>query len=96
MYREAWTLTYLTNVIFQAFFSLILQIFLFLLAAYLVVEKLGAPRWVYIPIILFGTFSSLFSMIKYLMNATKTLDKTEQERKQKELERKNSKNENNK
>lgn len=95
MYREAWTLTYLMNVIFQAFFSLILQILFSLFLGYLAVEKLGAPRWVYVPIILIGTFVALFSMIKFLMTASKTLEKTEKERKEKELERKNSQNENN-
>ena len=63
---------------------------------WLAVEKLGAPRWVYIPIILIGTFFALFSMIRFLMSSTKTLDKTEKEQKERELKRKKSENENNK
>ena len=90
MYRKLVSALYLLNIIFQSFLNLLTPIGLGLLFSYLLTEYAGAPTWVYAPITVFGVFVGLFSMIKFILSATKALDRLESEQKAREKSQKES------
>ncbi|GEM_PF-3767710 len=75
----------------QSFVSLALPIGGFALLSWFLVEKKGAPSWLYAPLILFGTLVGLFSMVKFLLGASKQIEalQKQHETKEKNEERKN-------
>lgn len=63
----------------QSFVNLALPIGIFAFLSWLLVEKKGAPAWVYAPLILFGTFVGLFSMVKFLLSASRQIGALEKQ-----------------
>ena len=77
MYKEAITAMHILNIVFQSIFNLIWQIALMLLLAYLSVRYLSWPTWVYAPFTVFGALTGIYSMIKFILSAQRTLDSIE-------------------
>ena len=77
MYRKFVSAMYLLNIIFQSFFNLALPIGAALLISMLLVEKAGAPGWIYAPLTVLGVIIGFFSMIRFILSATRALDRLE-------------------
>ena len=77
--REAYGAFYVINIVAQAIFTLLWNIGLALLISWFTVSKLGAPEWIYVPLILIGVFTGLFSMVRFILAAMKSLDRLEEE-----------------
>ena len=86
MYRKFISAMYLLNIIFQSFFDLALPIGATILISWLLVEKAGAPGWIYAPLVVIGVVIGFFSMIRFILSATRALDRIEAQSKQKKGE----------
>ena len=75
------------NIVIQSFLSLIFDILVSLGLSWLLVEKLGAPRWCYVIIILVGVLVGVLSMLKFILTATGNMDKIERDKKREMTER---------
>ena len=84
MYKKIANALYLLNIIFQSFLNLLTPIGLGLLLSYILTSRAGAPGWVYAPITIFGVFIGLLSMVKFILSATKALERLENEQKARE------------
>ena len=87
MYRKFISAMYLLNIIFQSFFNLAFPIGLAILISWLFVEKAGAPGWLYAPLVIVGVAIGFVSMIKFILSATRALDRLERERQEKKEEK---------
>ena len=87
MHKKWISALYSLNIIFQSFFSLLSPIAVMLLLAFLSVEKLGAPNWAYVPFIILGVFSGLFSMVRFILVASRSVNALEEEHKRTDEER---------
>ena len=79
MYKRFVNALYLLNIIFQGFLNLLTPIGLGLLISYLLTSYANSPSWIYAPFTVFGVFVGLFSMVKFILSATKALDRLEKE-----------------
>lgn len=57
------------------------------LAAWLLVQKAGAPRFLYPVLIILGTLIGLFSMVRFIIDTMTTVERLEKENKEREKER---------
>lgn len=79
MHKKWISAIYSLNIIFQSFFSLLFAVAVMLLLAYLSVERLGAPTWVYVPFIIAGVLFGLFSMIRFVIVASRSVNALERD-----------------
>ena len=87
--KQAYSTFYVINIVFQAIFTLLWQIATALIIGWLLVEKVGAPKWAYVPLILVGVLTGLVSMVRFILAAMRSLERLEeQKRKKKKLEEK--------
>ena len=84
MNRETIRVLHTVNIVFQAIFNMLWQIGLMFLLAFLSVRYLGWPQWVYAPFILLGALTGLWSMIKFILSASRSLENLEKEHKARE------------
>ena len=84
MYKKIVSSIYVLNILFQALYSLALPIGIGALAAFLLTKYVSAPKWIWAVLLLIGVFTGLFSMIKFILTATKNLDRLEKERAEKD------------
>ena len=80
MYGKFVSAMYLLNIIFQSFFNLAAPIGLSILASWLLVEKAGIGGWVYAPLVLAGVTIGFVSMIRFILSATRALDRLEEQK----------------
>ena len=86
---------YVINIVFQSIFTLLWQIGLGLLVGWVFVKHVGAPDWIYVPLILAGVITGLVSMVRFILAAMKSLERLEEanRKKKKYNDRRNEKNE---
>ena len=82
--KDRYSAFYVFNIVFQSIFTLLWQIALAVFLGWLFVSRLGAPEWLYVPLILIGVGTGLVSMIRFILAAMKSLDRLEEQRKIKE------------
>ena len=80
MYRKIISTTYVLNIIFQSFFNLAFPIGLGILSSWLLVEKAGAPGWIYAPIVIIGVIIGFSSMIRFILSAMRALERLEMQK----------------
>lgn len=68
---------YAINIVSQAIFSLLVPVGLMILAAWLMVDRVGAPKFVYAIAIVLGFLIGLYSMVRFVMTATANLERLE-------------------
>ena len=81
--KQAYSTFYVINIVFQAIFTLLWQIATALIVGWLLVEKIGAPIWVYVPLILVGVITGLVSMVRFILAAMKSLERIEEQKRKK-------------
>ena len=91
--KERYSSFYVINIVFQSIFTLLWHIGLGLLVGWIFVRFVGAESWIYVPLILAGVFTGLFSMVRFILAAMNALERIEEDkrRKKKLEEKKNGK-----
>ena len=80
--RRAYSFIYITNIVFQAIFTLLFHIVTGLLLSWLLVEKFGLPNFIYAILIIIGVIIGLLSMIKFILVSMRALDHLEKSHKE--------------
>lgn len=89
--KGSYSTFYVVNIVAQAIFTLIWYIFTALVVGWLFTAKLGAPRWLYVPLIIAGVFTGLISMVRFILAAMRSLERLEeQDRQKKKLKEKSN------
>ena len=78
-YRKFISATYVINTVLQGFFTLLTPIALMVLVGWLATNKLGAPSWFFVPLILIGVVGGFISMIKFILIAMRQLERLEKQ-----------------
>lgn len=78
--RGALNFVYVINIIMQALFTLAFSIGAFFGLAYLSVNVLGGPTWLYVVFIIIGTLTGFVSMIRFVITAMQGYERLEKER----------------
>jgi F0F1-type ATP synthase assembly protein I len=81
--KESYSTFYVINIVFQSIFTLLWQIGVSVLLGWVFVSFVGAPEWIYVPLILLGVGSGLVSMVRFILTAMKSLERLEEERRAK-------------
>lgn len=81
MYRKLVSVTYVLNIIFQSFFTLLVPTGLCFLISWLLVSYAGAPKWLYAPLLIVGVLVGLISMVKFVISAMNALESLEAQHK---------------
>lgn len=80
MYKRFVNSLYVLNILFQAFFTLLVPVGLGALVAYLLTTFTDVGGWIWAVLLILGVFSGLYSMIKYILTAMAALERLEKER----------------
>ena len=87
--KDKYSSFYVINIVFQSIFTLLWHIGLGLLVGWIFVRFVGAGGWIYVPLILAGVFTGLFSMVRFILAAMNALERIEEDkRKKRKLEEK--------
>lgn len=87
--KDRYSSFYVINIVFQSIFTLLWHIGLGLLVGWIFVRFVGADTWIYVPLIIAGVFTGLFSMVRFILAAMRALERIENDkRKKKKLEEK--------
>ena len=89
MYGKFVSAMYIFNILFQSLFNLATPILLMLGLAWLLVNKLAAPAWLYAVFGVVGALIGFYSMIKFIITASAALERLEKEREEKAKQSKN-------
>ena len=84
MYKKTFTALQIFNIVLQGLFSLVFPIGLGILFSWLGVAKWGAPDWLYAILIPVGALVGFVSMVKFILSASRSLERLEEERRKKE------------
>ena len=87
MYKKFITPIYTVTILFQSFFSLLTPIGLMWLFAWLLNTRAGVAPWIFAVFILIGVFIGLYSMISFIIKASRALEYLEGEAKKEERSR---------
>ena len=79
MKRESIRAVHTLNIVFQSIFNLLWQMAFMVILAYLTIKYLEWPEWVYAPFILLGVLSGIWSMLKFILSASRSLEAIEKE-----------------
>ena len=71
---------YVINIIAQAIVTLLIPAAILFAAAWLFVERCGAPEWLYAVMITLGIMSGFVSMIRFVIRASEGLERMENQR----------------
>ena len=89
MHNKLFSFLYAINIVSQAIFSLLVPVGLLLAAAWLLVNRAGAPKIVYAAAVILGFLIGMYSMVRFIMTATANLERLEnQENKDKNSDEK--------
>ena len=87
MHKGFFGLLYYLNVIFQATFTLLTPPALLFVLAWLLVNKAGAPSWIYVIAIMLGVLTGLFSMIKFVISASSSIERLQNQNRKNDNEK---------
>ncbi len=80
MYKNFVSAIYVFNIVMQSLFTLLTPAALGFLVCWLLVSKAGAPSWIYAIFLPLGIIVGFFSMIKFAISASESLERLENER----------------
>ena len=72
---------YVLNIAMQALFTLLFDAALFFGVGYLLTTYVGAPSWIYIPLILVGLAVGVISMVRFILSAMAGLERLDRSKK---------------
>ena len=68
----------------QSIITLLSPAALMFFIGWLATKKLGAPAWIYAPLLIVGFLAGLVSMVRFAISASEGLERLEKEREEKE------------
>lgn len=71
---------YVFNIVIQSIISLLSPAAVAFLIGWLFVSKVGAPTWIYAPLIVLGVIVGFVSMIRFAISASEGLERLERQR----------------
>lgn len=77
MKKKTVSTVHTVNIVFQSIFTLAMYIGLGLLTGWLASNYWGAERWIYVPCILGGVTIGLVSMVRFVLLASRNLERLE-------------------
>jgi F0F1-type ATP synthase assembly protein I len=80
MYKKFVPALYVINMAFQSIFSLVSPIGIMLLIAWVIDAKTDVGPWIYVVLILVGVFSGLYSMISFILKASRAIGALEKQK----------------
>ena len=80
MYKKMVTTLYMLNILFQGIFTLLVPAALGFGIAWALVSYLGAPEWVYAPLLVVGVLWGFYNMVKFTLSAMAGLERLESSR----------------
>lgn len=86
MYKQTFSTVYVLNIVFQSIFTLLFDTGAGVLIAYLLNTRCGIGRWIFVPFILSGLAIGVFSMVRLILSAMRSLQRLEDGRSNKEKE----------
>lgn len=81
--KDKYSAFYVINIVFQSIFTLLWHIGLGLLVGWIFVKFVGVDTWIYVPLILAGVFTGLFSMVRFILAAMRALERIENDKRKK-------------
>lgn len=84
MYKKFITPLYIFNIVLQSFFNLLTPPLILGFIAWLLNTRAEVGEWIYVVLIMIGVFTGLYSMIAFILNAMRALERLEKEREDKE------------
>lgn len=75
---------YIINVVVQSFFSLACPMLLGVFGSWLLVEKAGAPTFIYAILTVLGALIGLYSMIRFILTTMAAVERLDAQREEKE------------
>lgn len=87
IYRKFISAFQMLNILFQALYSLVLPIGIGALVSFLLTRYASAPKWIWVVLLVIGTFAGLYSMIKFILTATAGLERMEKQRNEADAEK---------
>lgn len=84
MLRRGFSALYIINLITTSIFTLLFDVGIFVLIAWLLTSKLSVGLWVYIPAVLLGLGIGILSMIKFILTSMRALERLDEEQAEKE------------
>lgn len=79
MYKKFISAFQMLNILMQSLYSLAFPIAIAALISFLLTKYASAPKWIWVILLLLGTFTGLYSMVKYILSATKGLERMKEE-----------------
>ena len=79
MYKKLVTTLYMLNILFQGIFTLLVPAALGFGVGWGAVKYLGAPEWIYAPLLVVGVLWGFYSMIKFILTATAGYERLERQ-----------------
>ena len=76
-YKKIITPLYVINIAFQSLISLVSPIAIMFLISWLLVKYTAVGTWIYALLIMVGVFSGLYSMVSFILSATRALEAIE-------------------
>ena len=83
-YRKIVTPLYLINIAVQSLVSLVSPIVLMYFVGVLITKYTSVGGWIYVVLIMLGVFSGLYSMITFILGATRALEAIEKQHREDE------------
>ena len=90
MYRKIVSAFYVLNILFQALYTLALPIGIGALISFLLTKYASAPGWIWAVMLVLGVFVGIYCMIKFILSASKNLERIEAGHKARDAEKKKS------
>ena len=79
MYKRFVGVMYVLNIVFQAFFTLLMPAALCFVIGWALVKYASAPDWIYAPLLVVGILWGFYSMIKFVLTAMAGFERLERE-----------------
>lgn len=91
MYRKIANALHVLNILVQALYTLALPIGLGALISFLLTKYANAPGWIWAVLLVLGVGIGFYSMIKFILTASRTLERIEAEQKARDREKEKDK-----
>ncbi len=88
MLGRSYGVLYIINILTTSIFTLLFDVGLLVLGAWLLVSRAGAPEWLYVPAVLLGLGVGIFSSIKFILASMRSLERIEEDRESRKEETK--------
>ena len=87
MYKKFMSPIYVANIVFQSIFTLIIPPGSFFFLNYLAVANFDIPKWSYAISLSLGFIIGIFSMVKFVIAASESLERLEKQNKEKDKQK---------